>query len=154
MPRWLASAYIAIIRNAIESYDNHSRGEFDKPRLALDARIDDIDIDRYLPPPTPAKDKAAAPASKPPASTGDKQAIDYAPLRRLVLDARLNAAKIKVNQARLQNIVLKITGRNGRFQLEPFSADLYGGRARIAGARSSGKVRAERTARRGVPRGD
>jgi AsmA protein len=108
-------------------------GEFDKPRLAVDARIDDIDIDRYLPPPTPAKDKAAAPASKPPASAGEKQAIDYAPLRRLVLDARLNAAKIKVNQARLQNIVLKITGRNGRFQLEPFSADLYGGRALIAG---------------------
>jgi AsmA protein len=102
--------------------------EFEKPRLAFDARIDDIDIDRYLPPPTPGKDKDAAPAS-----TADKQAIDYAPLRRLILDARLNVAKLKINQARMQNIELKISGRNGRFQLEPFSADLYGGKARIAG---------------------
>ncbi|MBL0715992.1 MAG: AsmA family protein [Desulfosarcina sp.] len=109
--------------------------EFDKPRIDFDARIDDIDIDRYLPAQDQGQDRKKTIATPPAASKApEKQAtVDYAPLRRLVLDAHLNVAKLKVNQARLQNIALKITGRNGRFKLEPFTADLYGGKARIEG---------------------
>lgn len=112
--------------------------ELDKPRIVFDGRIDDIDIDRYLPAETPRETEASQPAAAPaqdqktrpgPASP----AVDYTPLRRLVLDTRLQAAKLKINQARLQDIVLRITGRGGRFQLEPLSADLYGGKAHIEG---------------------
>ncbi|MDJ0853920.1 MAG: AsmA family protein [Desulfobacterales bacterium] len=112
-------------------------GEFDKPRINVKAKIDDIDVDRYLPAEAPekkpAKKKDQAPAPAPPAGEDQPGGVDYAPLRRLVLDARLDVAKLKINQARLQQIVLQIKGRNGRFDLEPFSADLYGGKARIEG---------------------
>jgi AsmA protein len=109
--------------------------EFDKPRIDFEARIDDLDIDRYRPaaaePDTPAKTGEPSPsAAKKPDSP---KAIDYGPLRRLVVDARLKVDKLKVNQARLQDITLNIKGRNGRFQLEPFDAALYGGKARIEG---------------------
>ncbi len=112
-------------------------GEFDKPRIKVKAKIDEIDVDRYLPAETaekkPEKKKDQAPASAPPPAKDQPQGVDYTPLRRLVLDARLDVAKLKINQARLQQIVLRIKGRNGRFDLEPFSADLYGGIARIEG---------------------
>ncbi|MDJ0885984.1 MAG: AsmA-like C-terminal region-containing protein, partial [Desulfobacterales bacterium] len=110
---------------------------FDQPRINVKAKIDDIDVDRYLPAEAPekkpAKKKDQAPAPAPPAGEDQPGGVDYAPLRRLVLDARLDVAKLKINQARLQQIVLQIKGRNGRFDLEPFSADLYGGKARIEG---------------------
>ncbi len=111
--------------------------EFDKPRIVVKARIDDIDVDRYLPGVAPEEKSEAkkkpTPGSAPP--TGEERAgdVDYTPLRRLVLDARLEVAKLKINRARLQQIVLEIKGRNGRFDLEPFSADLYGGKARVEG---------------------
>ncbi len=112
-------------------------GEFDKPRINVKAKIDEIDVDRYLPAETaekkPEKKRDQAPASAPPPGKDQPQGVDYTPLRRLVLDARLDVAKLKINQARLQQIVLQIKGRNGRFDLEPFSADLYGGKARIEG---------------------
>ena len=111
--------------------------EFDKPRIVVNARIDDIDVDRYLPAEAPEEkpdgEKDQAPGSEPPAGKEQPQGVDYAPLRRLVLDARLDVAKLKINRARLQQIVLKVKGRNGRFDLEPFSADLYGGKARVEG---------------------
>ena len=111
--------------------------EFDKPRISVNAKIDDIDADRYMPVEAQKKESAqapdAAPKPTPPAAKDTSQGVDYAPLRRLVLDARLDVAKLKINQARLAQIVLKIKGRNGRFELEPFSADLYGGKARIEG---------------------
>ena len=107
--------------------------DFDKPRIAVEAKADTIDLDRYLPPAEQENQEAAGPASSPPKSPGKETPVDYAPLRRLVLDARLDVAKLKINQARLQSIVLKIKGRDGRFQLEPFSADLYGGTALIEG---------------------
>ncbi len=109
--------------------------ELDKPRISVNAKIDTIDLDRYMPAEAQQADKKQAPAAKPtPPDAGDKpQDVDYSPLRRLVLDARLDVGQLKINQARLAQIVLKIKGRNGRFELEPFSADLYGGKARIEG---------------------
>ncbi len=108
--------------------------EFDKPRIDFEARIDDLDIDRYRPAADSKASSEDAASPAPDAKTPDApKAVDYGPLRRLVVDARLKVDKLKVNQARLQDITLNIKGRNGRFQLEPFDAALYGGKARIEG---------------------
>ena len=112
--------------------------EFDKPRIVFDGQINDIDVDRYLPATAqPTKDTAPPAAGKDtppePSPSSPGQAVDYAPLRRLILDTRLKADKLKINQARLTDVVLNITGRDGRFQLAPFRADLYGGQAHIEG---------------------
>ena len=105
--------------------------ELDKPNLKIDMRLDQIDLDRYLP--APAKGAGTtAQKSKPGSSsqaqtTGKAAKTDYGPLRRLVLDARFNAGKLTVKKARMQNLDVRVIARNGIFNLDPMKLDLYSG---------------------------
>ena len=112
--------------------------ELSRPRIQCDLGLDQIDLDRYLPPavkkpadskPTPvsAKVKTAGAEKKPAISRGAKKKFDYAPLRRLALDVSLKAGKIKAHGAVVQDVVVKITGRKGIFKLDPLSLNLYKG---------------------------
>ncbi|MEA3241051.1 MAG: AsmA family protein, partial [Pseudomonadota bacterium] len=120
--------------------------EFSRPNIQFDLNLDQIDIDRYLPPPaekiaTPAADKKKVPAvkttgeKKKPASTAaaGKKKIDYAPLRRLILDGKLKAGKLKVHGLQVQDVVVKIKGKEGKFQLNPLALNLYRGTFSAAG---------------------
>ncbi|MCJ8501562.1 AsmA family protein [Desulfatitalea alkaliphila] len=100
---------------------------FDKPDIALEAELDRIDLDRYLPPPPPEKEGAKAPETAP-ASRQEKPDTDYTPLRQLVLDARLAIGQAKLKNVRIQNMALKATANNGIIRLDPVSLDLYNGR--------------------------
>jgi AsmA protein len=109
--------------------------EFSKPDIAFDMAVDQINLDRYLPPKT---EKTAA-AGKPSGSgeSGSKQAAsqpasgkagaDYGPLRRLVLDGQLKVGKLIVENMKLQEVLLKISGKNGVINLDPFKMNLYQG---------------------------
>ncbi len=99
--------------------------EFDKPNLKADLNLDGIDLDRYLPPPTEGK-AGADPAKKPSADPAGKK-TDYTPLRRLVMDARFKASELKVKKARMQNLEVRVSARNGIIQLDPLKLDLYQG---------------------------
>ncbi len=100
-------------------------GEFDKPNLKADVNLDDIDLDRYLPPPT--SDTAVTDSSvKPSANTAVKK-TDYTPLRRLVMDARIKVGQLKVKKARMQNLEVRVSARNGIIQLDPLKLNLYQG---------------------------
>lgn len=96
--------------------------EFNKPNIKADLNLDRIDLDRYLPPP---QEGTAAEADKTPAEA--TASIDYTPLRRLVMDARIAARELKVKKARMQNITAKVSARNGIIRLDPFNIDLYKG---------------------------
>jgi AsmA protein len=103
-----------------------------KPAVKLAARGDSLDLDRYLPrrqePGTPTGGDGA------PGGRGDpRKPVDYAPLRRLELDARLDLGHLKVRNAHIQNIQLQVRGRNGVFDLDPLSAELYQGRFQMKG---------------------
>ena len=65
------------------------------------------------------KDKAVAP---------DKKKVDYAPLRRLVLNGAVKIGELKIKNAGIQDVRLKIIGKNGIFNLAPFSMSLYQGK--------------------------
>jgi AsmA protein len=94
--------------------------EFSKPNVTFDLKMDQIDLDRYLPASQnePGKTETAAqPAKK----------ADYTPLRKLVVDGRVHIDKLKVKNARVQDIDLKISGRNGFLNLDPLSMRLYEG---------------------------
>jgi AsmA protein len=99
--------------------------EFDKPNLKADLNLDGIDLDRYLPP--PAEGKAAAETPTQPAADPAVQKTDYTPLRRLVMDARFKAGELKVKKARMQNLEVRVSARNGIIQLDPLKLDLYQG---------------------------
>jgi AsmA protein len=106
--------------------------DFSRPNLAFDVKMDNLDLDRYL----PAKSKETA--AKAPAGDGSQPApktkkTDYAPLRRLVLDGSLAIGKLKAAKARMQNVRFQIAARDGRFRIEPLACELYGGTANISG---------------------
>ncbi|MBN1141076.1 MAG: AsmA family protein [Deltaproteobacteria bacterium] len=97
--------------------------EFDKPNVAFRIDLDRIDADRYLP---PAAEKASGSKTGTAAAT---QPTDYAPLRKPVIDGALRIGDLKINGARLQDLDLKLTARNGRYHLDPITLNLYDGTA-------------------------
>ena len=104
---------------------------FQKPDIRFDLNLDKIDADRYLPPPATSEPAPAArPASGSQQSTaGASQAVDYTPLRKLVLDGKAVIGELKVANLTLAKVTAKITGKGGVFNLDPFSMDLYEGSA-------------------------
>lgn len=101
--------------------------EYAKPDVAFEINLDEIDLDRYLPPESEekAKPETAAPGSK-------KAKTDYGPLRRVVLDGSINIGKLKVNNLKTDDIVVKITGKNGIFNLKPATLKLYQGEVNLS----------------------
>jgi len=97
---------------------------WDKPDLQLSADLDHIDLDRYLP---PAANKDAPQGTGSASPEKKSSETDYAPLRKLVLDARMKAGRLKAKNLNMENIVLKATARNGIIRIEPMGMDLYKG---------------------------
>ncbi len=117
--------------------------EFSKPNVTFDVDLDKIDLDQYLPAPgekKPSEDvskvktsksasrtKASGNQPKVKAAKPDKKKVDYAPLRRLVINGAVKIGKLKIKNAKMEDVRLKITGKNGIFNLAPFSMALYQG---------------------------
>ena len=99
--------------------------EFSKPNLQFDLELDQINLDRYMPPKSeqPSKEKTSGPAK--PA----KKKADYAPLRRLILDGTLKIAKLTVSKANIEDVVLQIKAKDGVFNLDPMKLKMYQGNA-------------------------
>lgn len=99
--------------------------EFSRPNLKFDLALDQIDLDRYLPPTSeqPPPEKTAAPA-KP-----VEQKIDYTPLRRMILDGRAKIGNLTVSKARIQDLLLQIKAKDGIINLDPMQLKMYQGSA-------------------------
>lgn len=97
--------------------------EFSNPRIKTSLELDRMDLDRYLPP--PQKKETAEPEA--PAGKGAATPIDYAPLRRLKMDAKITANELKAKKARMQNISATLNARNGIIRIKPFNVNLYQG---------------------------
>ena len=95
--------------------------EFSKPNLTFDLNLNQIDLDRYLPASQSEPGKSRGAATQP------AKKIDYTPLRKLVLDGTVHVGKLKAKNARVQDVDLKISSRNGVLNLDPFSMSLYEG---------------------------
>ena len=104
---------------------------FEKPDLTFEIQLDEIDADRYLPPKNKAEPSDVQEASKVEKGGGGissaKKPVDYAPLRRLVLSGSARIGKLKIKNARMENVYLKIEAKNGVFNLDPFSMAMYQG---------------------------
>jgi AsmA protein len=94
--------------------------DFAKPDLFFDLKLDKINLDRYLPP--PSKEKGVGESKK-----AEPKKTDYSPLRKLVLDGTIQIGALTVKNAKMQDIKLKVAGKNGLFQLDPMTANLYQG---------------------------
>ncbi len=102
-------------------------GNFSKPDIGFDMALDNIDLDRYLPPEQPSETSSETADPQPEPAAASTAKIDYTPLRTLIIDGTLKIGTLVAKRANLQKIALKITGKNGRFNLDPISLDLYQG---------------------------
>ncbi|MBI3533171.1 MAG: AsmA family protein [Burkholderiales bacterium] len=105
---------------------------FSPPAYSFDIALDDLDADRYLvkstpaaktgPPPTKASGSSAAPESPAPESPFDLSALQS-------LDARgtLKVASLKFANIRTSNVRLELHAANGKVNINPMTASLYGG---------------------------
>jgi AsmA protein len=107
--------------------------QFFKPNLAFDVKLDQIDLDRYLPPKAAEGQKKAPEANAAPSGTQPAQATpqktDYTPLRQLVLNGNVTVGKLTVDNATLEEVNLKIAAKDGVLALDPLTMKLYGGTA-------------------------
>jgi AsmA protein len=101
--------------------------DFSKPDLAFDFKLDTINLDQYLPP--PAKEKTGHDEKK-----AEPKKTDYAPVRKLVLDGVIQIGSLTVKSAKVQDVHIKISGRNGVFHLDPMTARLYQGNLSTKGS--------------------
>lgn len=115
--------------------------EMAKPDVAFTVALDRIDIDRYLPPGKENKEKggtqpaaaSGSSASASPAPAAEAAKINYEPLRKLVLAGEISAGEIVAHGAKVENVVVKITGKDGVYDLDPCKLDLYQGNIGIVG---------------------
>ncbi len=114
------------VMNMDESKVNFSvkAGDFATPRIAFNMDLDQIDLDRYLPPPS-RKDAG----KKEPKATKPKESkkSDYSTLRRLFLNGKMRIGKLKIKNAKIERVNLDLTGEKGVFNLHPLTMDLYQG---------------------------
>ena len=99
--------------------------EFSKPNIKFDLDLDQINLDRYMPPKSeqPSQEKKAEPAEP------VKKKTDYDPLRRLILDGAIKIASLTVNKAKIEDAELHIKARDGVFNLDPMKLKMYQGNA-------------------------
>jgi len=105
--------------------------DFSRPDVTFDLKLDAIDLDRYLPPKTEknsGEEKKLAEEKNVVKTTPPKQKkMDYTPLRQLIVNGSLQIGKLTISNATIQDLNLKISGKNGVFNLDPFTLKLYQG---------------------------
>jgi AsmA protein len=113
--------------------DSSLTGNAELPRLgepvvSYNLALDQVDADRYLPPPTetqPAKAQAA-PIGSSAAVAATQLPLEL--LRALVVQGRLKIDQLKVSNLQLHNIFLPTSAKQGIIRFSPIRAELYKGR--------------------------
>ncbi|MFP4516738.1 MAG: AsmA family protein [Desulfovibrionales bacterium] len=94
---------------------------FERPAYTFALTVDQIDLDRYLPP-TP-ETEAQTPRDTPSAEQGDP----LEPLRDLRLKGQADVGSLTVKNIKTSDITVSVTARDGLLTVDPYSLALYGG---------------------------
>lgn len=94
---------------------------FARPALDFDLALGELDADRYL----PMSEKTATPTAA--AKTGPEAVIDLTPLRALNVRGALKIAGLKIMNVKARDIRLQLRVADGKAELNPLAAALYGG---------------------------
>jgi len=90
-------------------------GEIESEPTSFDAAIDRLNLDRYLPP----EKKDARPDER----------IDLAALKGKKVNGKLAIGSLTVKRVKLENLKAEVKLAEGRLEVAPWSANLYGGTA-------------------------
>lgn len=98
--------------------------DLDRPFTEFELFIDQLDLDRYLP---PAASGSEAPATPGAAASAGARLIPVKTLRALGLDGKLQVGQLKAGGLRMHHVKLFVKADGGRIAVRP-AASLYGGR--------------------------
>jgi len=110
--------------------------DFSKPSVKFDLDLNQINLDRYLPPKSDEKSSAKQQDQETKSkkmemskesAPGPIKKADYTPLRRLILDGQLKIHTLIANKAKIQDVILKIHAKNGIFNMDPLKLNMYQG---------------------------
>ncbi|MEK7207581.1 MAG: AsmA family protein [Pseudomonadota bacterium] len=99
--------------------------DFAKPAYRFDLALDQIDVDRYLPPAAPAATGAKAPDTAAPAKPVE---IPLSALRALAIQGKLRVGKFKAMNIHSTDVLVQVTADSGLITLGPNEAKLYSGK--------------------------
>ena len=94
---------------------------FAQPQYGFALEVDDINVDRYLPPPSPEQ-KAGTPAT---AAAAAPWPVDT--LRGLNLDGSLHIGRLQAYRLRSTDVRVTVKSQGGVLRVQPASAQLYQG---------------------------
>lgn len=104
---------------------------FSSPAIYLRARVDDIDVDRYLPPKQEGAAAQSASAEETPVATGEgptpaeQNLIDQ--IRKLNVDAAVVIDKLKASGMNMADVKVRLLAKDGVLNITPASLDMYQG---------------------------
>ncbi len=102
----------------------------DLPPVRFDFNVDDIDVDRYLPPPLEMPEGEQAPVEGEPAvaTTGDEPIeLPLEMMRKLDIDGKFSVGKVKVSNLTTGAIVMPLKAKDGVISLDGIKAQMYEG---------------------------
>jgi AsmA protein len=99
--------------------------DFSRPNLKFNLDLDRINIDKYLPPKTETESTAGQPTQA--GTPQKKEKTDYTPLRRLIMDGQIKIGKLTVSKAKVQDVLVNITAKDGLINVDPMKLNLYEG---------------------------
>jgi AsmA protein len=99
---------------------------FSPLRVNFNANADRLNVDRYFPPASAAATPASAPASGSSAPRQDAP-VDLSALKGLNLNGEVNVGQLQARGIKTQNLRAVLKAANGRLDIAPLTAALYGG---------------------------
>jgi AsmA protein len=99
-----------------------SVANFARPAIRFGLQLDQIDVDRYLP---PSSDAPPAPPTA--AAAAGAQMIPVDTLRELDVEGELKIGQLKVSGLRSSDISMKLEAKSGVVRVYPAKASMYGG---------------------------
>ncbi|MCF6281841.1 MAG: AsmA family protein [Candidatus Polarisedimenticolaceae bacterium] len=123
---------IALNRLAITLDDSHITGQFkllnfSQPAYRFKLKLDEIDIDRYLPPATPAEPVASTVAPTGTGVAGEAQLIPVDTLRPLDVEGDLAINKLIIKNIQAQFIKLALHAKAGQLSIDQTIKRFYDG---------------------------
>ncbi len=102
----------------------------DGPVVRTKMTLNEIDLDRYMPPAAAGGQPGAAKSDGDAAKNGGKTASadPFGGLRTLDFEGDFKIGKLKVNNARMSNVTAKVVSKGGVLKVDPMAADLYQGK--------------------------
>ena len=103
--------------------------KFSPPAYRFDVNIDQLNVDRYFP---PEKTAASGASGSKPAPAAADTPVDLSALKGLDASGKLQVGALQARGLKMAKVHAEVRAANGRAEVAPHSAELYGGS--VAGA--------------------